>query len=89
MFLTRIGFGSRAIITGDVTQVDLPFGKKSGLKEVTRILKNIEDIEFCTLSDKDVVRHPLVQAIVKAYERDDRRKAEKENERHSKQSKQS
>ena len=87
MFLTRIGFGSRAIITGDITQVDLPFGKKSGLKEVTRILKNIDDIEFCALSDKDVVRHPLVQAIVKAYERDDRRKAEKENERHSKQSK--
>ena len=88
MFLTRIGFGSRAIITGDITQVDLPFGKKSGLKEVVRILKNIDDIEFCTLSEKDVVRHPLVQAIVKAYERDDRRKAERENDRHSKQPRQ-
>lgn len=89
MFLTRIGFGSHAIITGDITQVDLPFGKKSGLKEVVRILKNIEGIEFCTLSEKDVVRHPLVQAIVKAYEKDDRRKAERENDRRSKQSKQS
>lgn len=87
MFLTRIGFGSKAIITGDITQVDLPFGKRSGLKEVTGILKNIEGIEFCTLSEKDVVRHPLVQAIVKAYERDDKRKAERENDRHSKQPK--
>ena len=87
MFLTRIGFGSRAIVTGDITQVDLPFGKKSGLKEVVRILKNIEGIEFCRLSEKDVVRHPLVQAIVKAYEKDDKRKAERENDRHSKQSK--
>lgn len=87
MFLTRIGFGSRAIVTGDITQVDLPFGKKSGLKEVVRILKNIDGIEFCNLSEKDVVRHPLVQAIVKAYEKDDRRKAERENDRHSKQSK--
>lgn len=88
MFLTRIGFGSRAVITGDVTQVDLPYGKKSGLKEVVRILKNIEGIEFCNLTDKDVVRHPLVQAIVKAYEKDDMRKADKENDRHTKHSKQ-
>lgn len=87
MFLTRIGFGSRAIITGDITQVDLPFGKKSGLKEVVRILKNIDDIEFCTLTEKDVVRHPLVQAIVKAYERDDKRKAERENDIPSKRTK--
>lgn len=84
MFLTRIGFGSRAIITGDITQVDLPFGKKSGLKEVTRILKNIDDIEFCNMTERDVVRHPLVQAIVKAYEKDDRRKAERANDRHTK-----
>ncbi len=68
MFLTRLGFGSKAIITGDITQVDLPFGKKSGLKEITKILKNIDDISFCYLTEKDVVRHPLVQKIVKAYE---------------------
>ena len=84
MFLTRIGFGSRAIITGDITQVDLPGGKKSGLKEVMRILKGIGDIAFCTLSDRDVVRHPLVQAIVRAYERDEQRRAERSNDRHSK-----
>lgn len=67
MFLTRIGFGSKAIITGDVTQIDLPGDKRSGLKEAARILKNIEGIEFCTLTEKDVVRHPLVQQIIKAY----------------------
>lgn len=71
MFLTRIGFGSRAVITGDITQVDLPFGKKSGLKEAIRILKNIEGIEFSFLTEKDVVRHPLVQKIIKAYEKYD------------------
>ncbi|OQB14735.1 MAG: PhoH-like protein [Firmicutes bacterium ADurb.Bin193] len=74
MFLTRIGFGSRAIVTGDITQIDLPEGKKSGLKEVMRILKGIKGITFCTLTEKDVVRHPLVQAIVKAYERDEQKK---------------
>lgn len=68
MFLTRIGFGSRAVVTGDVTQVDLPDGKKSGLKEAQRILKGIEDIAFSILTEKDVVRHPLVQRIIKAYE---------------------
>ncbi|MDP4118518.1 MAG: PhoH family protein [Bacillota bacterium] len=68
MFLTRIGFGSKAIVTGDVTQIDLPSGKKSGLKEAAKILQGVEDIEFCNFSDKDVVRHPLVQKIVKAYE---------------------
>ena len=84
MFLTRLGFGSRAIVTGDITQIDLPDGKKSGLKEVIHILKSIEGIEFCMLTEKDVVRHPLVQLIVKAYEREDARKAEKINDRHSK-----
>ncbi len=68
MFLTRIGFGSKAIVTGDVTQVDLPDGKKSGLKEVRKILGGIEDISFCQFTEKDVVRHPLVQKIIKAYE---------------------
>ncbi len=74
MFLTRIGFGSRAIITGDITQIDLPGDKRSGLKEAVKILKNIEDIAFCTLTEKDVVRHPLVQQIIKAYARYDEEK---------------
>ena len=68
MFLTRIGFGSKVVVTGDVTQVDLPGDKKSGLKEVTKILKDIKGIEFVTLTEKDVVRHELVQKIIKAYE---------------------
>lgn len=74
MFLTRIGFGSRAIVTGDITQIDLPYGKKSGLKEVMRILKSVKGIDFVRLTERDVVRHPLVQEIVKAYERDDAKK---------------
>ncbi len=69
MFLTRIGFGSRAVITGDVTQIDLPKDKVSGLKEVLNVLKNIEDIEICRLTGEDVVRHALVQKIIEAYER--------------------
>ncbi len=68
MFLTRLGFGSRAIITGDITQVDLPKGKFSGLAEVRAILKDIEGISFCYLTDKDVARHPLVQKIIRAYD---------------------
>jgi phosphate starvation-inducible protein PhoH and related proteins len=68
MFLTRIGFGSRAVITGDVTQIDLPTGKRSGLVEAERVLANIAGIEFIYFSDKDVVRHKLVQMIIKAYE---------------------
>ncbi|WHH59579.1 PhoH family protein [Petroclostridium sp. X23] len=71
MFLTRIGFGSKAIITGDITQVDLPKGKKSGLKEAIKVLKNIEGLDFTYLTDRDVVRHPLVQKIIRAYERFD------------------
>ncbi|MDK2798661.1 MAG: phosphate starvation-inducible protein PhoH [Clostridiales bacterium] len=71
MFLTRIGFGSKAIITGDITQIDLPRGTHSGLKEAIKVLKNIEGIEFCYLTDRDVVRHPLVQKIIKAYEKFD------------------
>jgi phosphate starvation-inducible PhoH-like protein len=69
MFLTRIGFGSRTIVTGDITQIDLPKGNKSGLVEVIKILKNIEGIEFIHLTHRDVVRHPLVQKIIKAYDR--------------------
>jgi len=68
MFLTRIGFGSKAVITGDLTQVDLPTGKRSGLIEAERILANIQGIEFVYFTDKDVVRHKLVQMIIKAYE---------------------
>lgn len=69
MFLTRIGFGSKAVITGDLTQVDLPSEKNSGLLDATKILKNIEDIGICELNNKDVVRHPLVQKIIGAYEK--------------------
>jgi len=72
MFLTRIGFNTKAIITGDVTQTDLPYGKKSGLREATQILKNIDGISITTLTDKDVVRHPLVQKIILAYEKHER-----------------
>ena len=68
MFLTRIGFGSKAVITGDVTQVDLPTGKRSGLIEAQRILSKLEGIEFVYFTDKDVVRHKLVQMIIRAYE---------------------
>lgn len=75
MFLTRIGFSSKAVVTGDVTQIDLPRDKTSGLKEVQKILKDIDGIEFCTLTDKDVVRHPLVQKIISAYDKYARKKA--------------
>ena len=74
MFLTRIGYGSKAIVTGDITQIDLPGEKRSGLKEAERVLKNIEDIQFCYLTEKDVVRHPLVQQIIKAYAKYDEEK---------------
>ncbi|MBR6801547.1 MAG: PhoH family protein [Eubacteriaceae bacterium] len=79
MFLTRLGFGSKAIITGDVTQIDLPEGKKSGLNVVGNILKNIRGIEFCYLNKSDVVRNSLVQKIINAYEAYES-KAEKNNQ---------
>lgn len=69
MFLTRIGYGSKAVITGDTTQMDLPEGKKSGLQESIKILQSIEGIGFITLTNKDVIRHPLVQKIILAYEK--------------------
>ena len=75
MFLTRIGYGSKAVVTGDTTQIDLPRGKNSGLIESTKILKNIEDIAICNLTNKDVVRHPLVQKIIAAYEKFEQKKA--------------
>ncbi len=75
MFLTRLGFGSKAVVTGDITQIDLPGGKTSGLTNAARVLKNIEDIGLCYLTDKDVVRHPLVQKIIRAYEKADNRRS--------------
>ena len=69
MFLTRLGFGSKIVVTGDITQIDLPDGKKSGLVEVIKILKNVDDIETVRFSEKDVVRHKLVQDIIKAYDK--------------------
>ena len=77
MFLTRIGFGSHVVITGDVTQIDLPPDKTSGLKEAMRVLDGIEDIAICRLSASDVVRHALVQKIIEAYEKNDRAEAAK------------
>lgn len=86
MFLTRLGFGSKAIITGDKTQVDLPRGKKSGIRAAEHILRNVEGIAFMEFSSIDVVRHPLVQRIIDAYDKEDaRRMAErKEKEVNSK-----
>lgn len=74
MFLTRLGNGSKMVITGDITQIDLPSGAKSGLKEAVKILKNIKDIKNVTFSEKDVVRHKLVQDIIKAYEKNEEAK---------------
>ncbi|MBQ0098659.1 MAG: PhoH family protein [Oscillospiraceae bacterium] len=74
MFLTRLGTNSKMVITGDITQIDLPSGAKSGLKEAVKILKNINGIESLTFSEKDVVRHRLVQDIIKAYERNEEAK---------------
>jgi len=73
MFLTRMGEGSKVVVTGDLTQIDLPDGKKSGLQHAVRILDGVDDIAVCRLTDKDVVRHPLVMAIVRAYEKDGQR----------------
>jgi len=77
MFLTRMGFGSKIVITGDVTQIDLPTDKISGLKEAMRVLKGVEDIAICTLTGADVVRHVIVQRIIKAYEADENKRARK------------
>ena len=81
MFLTRLGYGSKAVITGDVTQIDLPAGKPSGLKEAWRILKDVEEIRFVTFTERDVARHRLVQDIITAYDRDERRAAPGDKER--------
>ena len=78
MFLTRLGFGSKCVVTGDVTQVDLPTGKKSGLREARLILDRVEGIKFFDFTDRDVVRHPLVSKIVVAYDRIERERREAE-----------
>ena len=79
MFLTRLGFGSKIVITGDITQIDLPRDTVSGLKEAMRVLDGVEDIAICKLGETDVVRHVIVQRIIKAYEEDENRRARKEN----------
>ncbi len=79
MFLTRLGFNSKIVVTGDVTQIDLPDGKKSGLVEACNVLKNVDDIEIIRFSEKDIVRHQLVQRIVKAYEKYEDMKRSKSN----------
>ena len=76
MFLTRLGFGSKIVITGDVTQIDLPEEKVSGLKDAIRVLEGVEDIAICTLTSSDVVRHALVQKIINAYEKAEQRRSE-------------
>lgn len=73
MFLTRLGFGSKIVITGDITQIDLPPDKTSGLKEAMRVLEGVEDVAICRLTGSDVVRHVLVQRIIEAYERSDKK----------------
>ncbi len=75
MFLTRLGNNSKVVVTGDITQIDLPSGKSSGLKQVVSILKNVDDIAIIKLNGRDVVRHKLVQEIIKAYEKNERKKA--------------
>jgi phosphate starvation-inducible PhoH-like protein len=75
MFLTRLGFGSKAVVTGDITQTDLPHGARSGLREARDLLSGVEGISFCAFSDADVVRHNLVQKIIVAYEERDRQRA--------------
>ena len=79
MFLTRIGFGSKAIITGDLTQKDLPQDAKSGLEEAIKVLSHIDDIGICELTNRDVVRHPLVQKIVTAYDEYENKQAKRRN----------
>ena len=76
MFLTRLGFNSRMVVTGDVTQIDLPEEKVSGLKDAIRVLEGVEDIAICTLTSSDVVRHALVQKIINAYEKAEQRRSE-------------
>ncbi len=80
MFLTRLGFGSKIVITGDVTQIDLPDDKISGLKDAVCVLDNVKDISICQLTSADVVRHALVQQIINAYEKADKKREERKAE---------
>ena len=84
MFLTRLGFGSKIVITGDVTQIDLPDDKVSGLKDAVRVLENVKDIAICRLTSADVVRHALVQQIINAYEKAEKKKEEQKNDQNFK-----
>lgn len=81
MFLTRIGYGSKAVVTGDLTQIDLGEGRRSGLTDAAKILENIEDIGIINLTSKDVVRHPLVQKIINAYEKAENKEKERQEKR--------
>lgn len=78
MFLTRLGFGSKIVITGDVTQIDLPSDKTSGLKDAIRVLEGVKDIAICRLTSADVVRHALVQEIINAYEKAEKKELPKQ-----------
>lgn len=84
MFLTRMGFGSKMVVTGDITQIDLPVGKGSGLKQAVRILRGVKGIGFCHLKDVDVVRHQLVKKVIAAYESHYNRQKKKEDQREKK-----
>jgi len=77
MFLTRLGFGSKIVITGDITQIDLPPDKTSGLRDAMRLLKDVPDIAICMLSSKDVVRHELVSRIIEAYDKRDNKQRDR------------
>ena len=85
MFLTRLGFNSKAVITGDLTQTDLPYGQKSGLAIATHILNDIEDIHIHQFTDKDVVRHKLVQKIILAYDKFEKKAQENAEKRRNEQ----
>lgn len=87
MFLTRIGFGSKAIITGDLTQKDLPFDNVSGLEEALKVLEKVKDIGICRMTNKDVVRHPLVQQIVAAYDKYETARESRKNKKRTKENK--
>jgi len=79
MFLTRIGFGSKAVITGDITQIDLPKVSNSGLVQALEVLQDVKGIGICRFSEKDVVRHPVVQRIITAYDRFERNRENEQN----------
>lgn len=85
MFLTRLGFGSKIVITGDATQIDLPADKTSGLKDALRVLEGVKDIAICKLTSADVVRHSLVQEIINAYEKADRKLSAEQDKKTQKQ----